>query len=161
MYRLTLCLFAISLLWIGTTQAQTTAQVQPATADKILEAIRNSNAAVKVVNIWATWCIPCVEEFPYFVKLAQTLGPDKVAVFFVSADFDDDVASVRAFLAQQGAAFSFLKQGSDDAFVRAFSPQWTGALPATFLYDASGRLRDFWEGKTTYEDLVKRVEALL
>jgi thiol-disulfide isomerase/thioredoxin len=160
MYRLGFSLLGLSLLGVGVVQAQTTSQVQPATASEILQTVRNSKAAVKVVNIWATWCIPCVEEFPYFVKLAQTLGSDKVAVFFVSADFDDDVESVRAFLAQQGATFSFLKQGPDDAFVRAFSPQWTGALPATFLFDAAGNLRDFWEGKITYEELVKRVQAL-
>ena len=43
----------------------------------------------------------------------------------------------------------------------AFHPDWTGALPATLLYGPDGDVRDFWEGKTTYDELRSRVEALL
>ena len=147
-----------ALLLVGSGWAQT---VRPATATEILEVVRESPATVKVVNMWATWCAPCVEEFPAFVRLQQQYDSSQVRVFFVSADFEDELPAVRRFLQSQGVRFSFLKQEADDAFVNAFSPEWTGALPATFLYDAAGNLRGFWEGKTTYDQLVEQVQKLL
>ena len=85
----------------------------------------------------------------------------RVAVTFVSADFEDALPEAQAFLAKQGVAVSYLKQEKDNVFIPAFHEDWTGALPATLLYDADGEVRDFWEGKTTYDELRARVEAIL
>ena len=45
---------------------------------------------------------------------------------------------------------SYLKTGDDMEFIDRLEPRWTGALPATFIYDGGGSLRDFWEGKASY-----------
>ena len=135
-------------------------EMRPATAEEILADVRQREAPVKVVNFWATWCVPCRQEFPEFVQLGKDLA-EEVDVIFVSADFEDALPEAQAFLAEQGVAVSYLKQGKDNDFIPAFHEKWTGALPATILYDAEGEVRDFWEGKTTYDELRSRVEAVL
>jgi hypothetical protein len=56
---------------------------------------------------------------------------------------------------------SFIKTGDDMAFIDAMNPAWSGALPATFLYDGTGRRMRFWEGRQTYPTLERAVRAVL
>lgn len=119
-----------------------------ATAPRILTAIQESPARVKIVNFWATWCGPCREEFPAFVEIGKAFAPQDVDVFFVSMDFEDEEAAARDFLREQGwTRRSFLRTGDDNMFIAAFHDDWTGALPATLIYDAHDEVVVFLEGK--------------
>ena len=134
-----------------------------ATHEEILEAVRTRAAPLTVVNVWATWCAPCIHEFPAFVRLSEEYAEAGVAVVFVSADFEDELPAVEAFLKAQGWTDpSFLHVGKDHEFVTAMHAGWSGALPATFLYGPDGAVRAYWEGKIDdYEDLERRVRAHL
>jgi thiol-disulfide isomerase/thioredoxin len=124
--------------------------------------VRRSDASITVVNFWATWCVPCVEEFPSFVRLDEQLDDRGGDVLFISTDFPNKKEQVVDFLAQQGVTgTSYLKTGKTTAFVNGFSEEWSGAVPATFIYDSSGTLLDFWEGKVSYEELRERVNEHL
>ncbi len=138
------------------------APIIPVTAHELLNRVRDGKARVTVVNLWATFCQPCVEEFPDLVRLEKAYRDQGVRVFFVSVDFDSELPAVRRFLQRQGVTYpTFLKaQDDDNAFITALHPDWSGALPATFIYDAQGRLRHFHEGKgdfTLFERLVQEV----
>lgn len=160
-------LTAFLVLWLGgfaLSQSAAAQQPELVTADhtEILNAIKQNEAAVTVVNFWATWCVPCIEEFPAFMKLDRTLEDRGVEVIFVSTDFPDEKDAAREFLAEQGLSeTSYLKEGKTTPFVNAFHEDWTGAIPATFIYDAEGALIEFWEGKTDFESLKSRVESAL
>lgn len=97
-----------------------------------------------VVNFWATWCAPCVEEFPDLVAAARAWRGRGVRMLSVSADDTKDLAPVRGTLARFGGPFSeVLVVGADpgpaEGIMAVVDPSWTGALPSTFVYDASGR----------------------
>ncbi|GAB5518730.1 MAG: hypothetical protein RhofKO_09810 [Rhodothermales bacterium] len=126
------------------------------------DAIAASEAPIKVVNFWATWCAPCIEELPAFIELAQQ-RPDDIELIFVSMDLKGQREDAEAFLTERGwATRSFLRSGSDHAFMRTVSPRWTGALPATALYTTSNDdPAQFWEGQTDYETLSIRIDDLL
>ena len=112
--------------------------------------------------MWATWCGPCVEEFPDIVRLGHQYAKQGLEVFFVSTDFEEEESAANAFVKRQGwAEPSFIKAEKDDAFINAFSKDWSGAVPSTFIYDSTGNLSIFWEGKVTYDQLVERVSPLL
>jgi thiol-disulfide isomerase/thioredoxin len=133
-----------------------------ATPEQLLAAIKDSNAKVTVVNIWATWCIPCREEFPDLLKLRRTYKDRGVAVLFVSGDFGSERQAVVDFLAEQGVDFpTYLKTGDDMQFINAFDPKWSGTLPATFIYDAHGERRAALHGKSSYAQFEAKVLDVL
>lgn len=134
----------------------------PATAEDVLTAVKEPGARAVLVNVWATWCVPCREEFPDIVRVYRDLEDRGFRLVLVSGDFDTELPAVQAFLADQGVDFpTFLKEEDDMKFINTLSPEWTGALPATFLYDGNGTLREFWQGKASYETLTEKVSALL
>jgi thiol-disulfide isomerase/thioredoxin len=145
---------------VGATEAGP--EITPATAEEVMTAVRASKAPVVLVNVWATWCIPCREEFPDLMKLERTYRDRGFDLVLVSADFEDQIPAARRFLAQHGVqAASFIKTGDDMHFINTLSPSWTGALPATMIFDRSRRLRGFREGKASYSWLEQQVlEAL-
>jgi hypothetical protein len=72
------------------------------------------------------------------------------------------VPEARRFLTAQGVDFlTYLKQGADMPFIDSLDARWSGALPATVLYDGAGRKLWFHEGKTTYDTLKTRIEEAL
>ena len=134
----------------------------PVAADSIGKVIAASGGKATVVNVWASWCEPCREEFPEIVRLARTYEREGLRVVFVSADFKEALPDARKYLAKQGVDWpTYYKTGSDQAFIAALDDRWTGALPGTFVYDAQGKLRDFWEGKGTYARFEASVRPLL
>jgi len=132
------------------------------TPDSLALVVAAAGGKVTLVNVWASWCEPCRQEFPELVRLARTYEDEGLKVVFVSADFTEDLPNARKFLAAQGVDWpTWYKKGSDQAFIDALSPRWTGALPGTFIYDAQGKLRDSWEGKATYAKMENSVRPVL
>ena len=100
-----------------------------------------------LINIWALWCEPCVEEFPMIVNL-QNETKD-LEVIFVSADFEEQLQDVLFFLNEHNVGpVSYIKKQKDDPFIEGLHPSWSGSLPFTVVYGKnSGLIVDYWEGK--------------
>lgn len=137
--------------------------VRKVTAEDLKTVLEESDASLNVVNFWATWCAPCIEEFPDFMRLGKDLADEGVSVFFVSMDFEEEMPDVEAFLAEQGyAETSYLRTGKDHEFIEGIHSAWSGVLPATFLYNGDVDIVDFWQGKPVgYEALEQRVHNAL
>ncbi len=115
-----------------------------------------------VVNFWATWCEPCLEEFPGFVSVARAYASKEVKVLFVSMDFPDEQEPVLAFLREAGASLpSYLRRGKDHDFIMTVHSSWSGALPATLIYGSKKKIRYFWEGKVDEAQLRKALDELI
>ncbi|MEM1095574.1 MAG: TlpA disulfide reductase family protein [Bacteroidota bacterium] len=143
-------------------QPAPTSGVVVASAGDVRDAVAASEAPIKVVNFWATWCAPCLQEIPDFIALAAD-RPDDIELIFVSMDVEADRERAEAFLTERAwSARSFLRDGADYAFMRTITPRWAGALPATALYlDDDTDPTQFWEGQTDYETLSIRIDHLL
>lgn len=105
-----------------------------------------------LVNVWATWCIPCVEEFPYIVSIRNEFKDD-LEVVFISADFPEALERVDKFLADNQVYWqTYLKNDRDEPFIDAVWTDWTGALPATIVYTANGERVAAFERAATYDE---------
>ena len=136
--------------------------VSPVTSADVQRAIHDPGAKAVLVNVWATWCGPCREEFPGLVRVAEKYNGQGLKVILVSADETSDVVAVKKFLANEGVDFpAYIKAEKDLAFIDGLDKQWTGALPATFIYDGRGKLHDFWEGGVTYSVFEQKVVQAL
>ncbi|HEY2953909.1 MAG TPA: TlpA disulfide reductase family protein [Candidatus Eisenbacteria bacterium] len=136
--------------------------LRAATADQVLAAVREPGARAVLVNVWATWCVPCREEFPDLLEVAREYRARGLRLVLVSADFDDTLPQAREFLAANGVDFpSFHKTGDDMKFINTLEPSWSGAIPATIVFDGAGRKLRFLEGRQTYETLSQAVREAL
>jgi len=136
----------------------------PAPADlaAVLAAVREPGASAVLVNVWATWCDPCRQEMPEVVRFYGSHRSEGLRLLLVSADDPDSAREVARFLAKVGAAGAraFIKTGDDMAFINGLDARWSGALPASFLFDGHGRERHFWPGQVTYRDLEDGLKEL-
>lgn len=133
-----------------------------ATPAEILARVRRPGARATLLNVWASWCVPCREEFPALLRVARAHRAEGVRLVLVSADFDDQVDAARRFLAARGVTDTcWLKTGDDMTFIDTLHPAWSGALPATLIYDGNGRLTAFWEGAADSARFEKAVREAL
>ena len=139
-----------------------TLPLEPVTAQELHQRVAAPGARATLVNVWATWCGPCREEFPALVSLADRERSRGLRVLFVSADFEDEAAAARSFLAEHRAPGPWLlKKGRDQEFIDGLDPRWSGALPVTIVYDPGGKPVAFWEGGADSARFAAAVEPLL
>jgi thiol-disulfide isomerase/thioredoxin len=119
---------------------------------------------VVVLNLWATWCPPCVEEFPSLVKLHNAYRGRGLVVIGVSMDEPGDRGRVAEFIRRQKVGFPvYTRQAGDlEAFIAPVDRRWSGALPTTYLFDRKGALVGTPAiGARSYEQFAAMVEPLL
>lgn len=141
------------------------AQTIPAYNSEALNArLASSNDTVYVVNYWATWCIPCVKELPYFEKLAEKYKYEKVKVLLVNFDFKEQYPKgIANFVSKKKltAEVVWFSESKPNDFIPKIAPEWSGALPATTFSAQKGKKRVFEEGEVNFEFLDQTVQNLL
>ena len=145
-------------------QHQAITRVTPADAPVIKRAIAAQRGHVVLVNFWATWCGPCVAEFPAIVQTSRRYKSQGLRVFAVSADqLKDRQTKVVPFLVKSGADFpAYLEKSADpEEFIDAFDPAWQGDLPRTIIYDRQGRRVQTLTGEQTAQSLAAAVRPYL
>jgi thiol-disulfide isomerase/thioredoxin len=100
-----------------------------------------------VLNLWATWCAPCVKEMPTLAKLQQDYAGKAVKVVALSSDGAADTAKAKAFIATHPPLAFY--QDSKFKVTSAMSPPIEG-FPTTLLYDRNGRLRGIVQGEADW-----------
>jgi thiol-disulfide isomerase/thioredoxin len=128
----------------------------PAELPEILTAVRSPGARAVLVNVWATWCDPCRQEMPDVIRFYRDHREGGLRLILVSADDEENRGEVARVLAEAGLpadTVSFIKRGDDMKFIDGLDRHWSGALPASFLFDGRGRKRHTWGGPVTYHAL--------
>lgn len=116
-------------------------------------AIKN-NDTLYVVNFWATWCKPCVQEMPYFEAADQKFKGQKVKFIFVSMNSVKEAAQVKTFINQNHVQpeVLLLNAGNPNIWIDQIDSNWSGAIPATIMYK-HGKKAFFYEGEFTRDKL--------
>ena len=154
----------LALLFYFSGAAQSAVTVTPSDAPTIKRAIASHKGHVVVVNFWATWCGPCVAEFPALVQMSDMEKGRGVDVIAVSADSKRDIGSkVRPFLTAHHVRFPvYLIQASDpENFINAFDPTWHGDLPRTLIYNKQGKLVKILLNEQTLASFMTAVKPYL
>jgi len=131
--------------------------LETANAAQIARLAKNDTAKLRLINVWATWCGPCISEFPELVKINRIYKGRGLELVTVSVDATKHEPEVLKFLRSQHAAMSdpiketlaeegrrtnnYLYSGTDkDALAEALDPEWRGAYPHTVLIAPGGRV---------------------
>jgi len=130
-------------------------------ADEIAALSSLSDDTTYVLNFWATWCSPCVKEIPNFEKLHKDKIYPNIKVILVSLDFVNQLERrVIPFLEEKGisAEVKIMTDTDYNAWIDRVDPSWTGAIPATLIYNKDRRV--FLEKELSYNELVKHIDQI-
>jgi peroxiredoxin len=104
--------------------------------------IKNNSDKLRLINIWATWCGPCVTEYPEFIIMQKMYGNRDFEFVSISADNPDKKDKVLKFLKEKQSAVKNYIFSDDDKYklIEAVDPNWRGALPYTILVEPGGKI---------------------
>ncbi|HXC01596.1 MAG TPA: redoxin domain-containing protein [Opitutaceae bacterium] len=118
--------------------------------------VKNNTTQLRLINVWATWCVPCVEEFPNLVSLIIQLQNRNFELISISLDDDSSQSKALQFLQKQHAALpNRLKQvlesegrstdnyrftGRVDSLQKTLDPEWLGPVPYTLIIAPGGKI---------------------
>lgn len=138
--------------------------INQAEVEKIL---KTHGSDLIVVNFWATWCSPCIEEIPYFIKASKEYEQDNVRFIGISVDFKNQVEDrVIPKLKEMEipyanfVLYNSVDDGGSEAMIEFFSSNWKGDIPATFFYNKAGEKVGEFLRPLEYEELKARIEEL-
>ena len=115
----------------------------------------NKTEGYLLVNVWATWCAPCVAEMPEFVIMQRMYRRRHFKLVTLSLDNIDDKARAHAFLTKVRAAMgNYIVTSTDrDALAEALDAKWSGPLPYTVFIAPGGKVIYRKEGKVDAQEL--------
>ena len=120
-------------------QAQYSGKIGFGTFEQILN---SRDDTLRIVNFWATWCKPCVEELPHFVELQDKYRSHPVKVILISLDFPKQLNSrLLPFLEENNVNVQvyLLDEPNPNAWIPRVHPDWTGSIPATLIWKKNER----------------------
>ena len=138
--------------------------VKAVTVSELYNNIKENNvSSLVILNIWSTSCIPCIEEFPYIVKLKKRYDIDKLDVVFLSTDWEENTEAAENFLLSQKVKGQHYRklEGNTQEFIDDICPSWSGALPFTGIFNQELDLLSFWQGKRDEKFFISKIDSLL
>jgi thiol-disulfide isomerase/thioredoxin len=162
-------LILLGLILLGGLSLDIYSQSYPPSEIKIINdsdlkrILKEGKGSALLINVWATWCEPCREEFPDLVKLSNQYK-NKVRFIGISADEVEDLdEKVIPFLKHQNAQFEnyLIKVVEPENFINLLNKDWSGAIPATFIYDENGRQNEVLIGKQSHEEFEKAIKKVI
>ncbi|MCX7877802.1 MAG: TlpA family protein disulfide reductase [Ignavibacteria bacterium] len=119
---------------------------------------------VVLVNFWATWCKPCVKEFPDLIKLYNNYKDKAFEIIFISLDVPEEIdPKVKPFLSKNNVDFTTYYNNfkQPEEIINFMDKNWGGAIPATYIYDREGNLSVSIVGSQRYDQFERELLKVL
>lgn len=123
----------------------------------LLTRIKN-NDTTYIVNFWATWCKPCVQELPAFDSLLNVTKNSSTQIILVSLDFKEDIESkVNPFILKKNinCQIVVLDEVNGNDYINKISSNWSGSIPATLI--KKGNVKNLIQNKVQLNELQKQM----
>jgi len=156
-----LLLLLILLFGVNTLQGQTVRQIDK---EGLAALVHKTADTVYVLNFWATWCGPCVQELPSFDTLAMAFEKKPVKVVLVSNDFLDELnTKLKPFVRKRKPKpeIQLLTETDASVWLELVDKDWSGAIPVTLLYNGKTNRRHFIMAETRFAELERLTNDLL
>jgi peroxiredoxin len=104
--------------------------------------VQNDSKKLRLVNVWATWCGPCVVEFPELITINRMYRGRDFELITISADAPEKKDEALAFLTKQQASSTNYLFNVENKYklMEAVDKEWAGALPYTLLIEPGGKI---------------------
>jgi len=119
----------------------------------------NNSDKLRLINIWATWCGPCVAEFPDFITINRMYRGRDFEFISISADNPSNKDKVLKFLTKHQASNSNFLFSIDDKYklIEVIDPKWQGALPYSILVEPGGKIVYAKPGPIDPEEMKRKI----
>ncbi len=117
-----------------------------------------------IVNFWATYCLPCIKEIPYFHELVKKYEEKGVRLLLVSLDFEESYPDkINKFSAKMKytAPIVWLDETNADYFCPQIDSKWSGVMPATLIINNNTGYRNFFQEGISKENLEKEINRMI
>jgi peroxiredoxin len=123
----------------------------------IAELVKNHSDKLRLINVWATWCGPCVAEFSDFITMNRMYRDRGMEFVSISADDPANKDKALKFLVRKQASGTNYIYTGDDKYkmIEAVDPKWDGALPYTLLVEPNGKIVYAHQGAIDADELKK------
>jgi len=147
--------FGCSIKWAE--KANEPVKLDSIDARGIADVVKNHSDKLRLINVWATWCGPCVAEFSDLVTLNHMYRDRGVQFVTITTDDMANRAKAYAFLQKkQASGLNYIYAGDDKyKLMDVIDPKWKGALPYTLLVEPNGKIVYAHEGAIDFEELKK------
>jgi peroxiredoxin len=146
------------LLCFATAVGQSRPQLSLKDMDGKAHSLSDYRGKIVVLNFWATWCVPCKEEIPFFVEAQRKYGQHNVVILAASLDDNKTKKYIPKFVRSYKMEFPVLL----DATAASTAQFGLGDMvPSTIFLDAEGNLAGKIEGQVRKKALLNRIEQLL
>ena len=125
----------------------------------IKDILKNNSDKLRLINIWATWCGPCITEFPDFITINRMYRGRDFEFVSISADDPSKKDKVLNFLRGKQASNKNYLFSIDDKYklIEAVDPKWQGALPYTVLVEPGGNIVYAKQGPINVAEMKKKI----
>jgi thiol-disulfide isomerase/thioredoxin len=154
-----LCALLFGIFVFGTAHAQ----VEIVTLARLEKVMSSSKDTVYVINFWATWCKPCIEELPYFEEAHTFYATSNVRILLVSLDMPSELERTLVPFIEKKKLQSeivLLNEPDPNIWIDKIEPTWTGSLPATLIFNGSSKKRMFFEKQISKEELFSTIQQM-
>jgi thiol-disulfide isomerase/thioredoxin len=142
--------------------AAPSAQVRTVNAKQIRALVDERKGKVVVVNFWASWCPPCMREFPAIIKVYEQYRGRGLDVIAVSMNSIEEMADIDEFVRTSKPPFPiFLADAQDTTFSADVVKGWSGEMPMTLVFNTAGERVLTHTSELTFEELARKVQPLL
>jgi thiol-disulfide isomerase/thioredoxin len=142
--------------------ATSPAQLRTVTSQEIRALVEERKGKVVVVNFWASWCPPCVREFPAIISVYEQYRDNGLDMLAVSMNSPEEMKEVDEFLKTHKPPFPvYLADSKDENFSESVLEEWYGEMPLTLVFDTAGQRVLAHRKELSYEELSSKVQALL
>lgn len=147
--------FLLTFVVLGLIFSQANAQkIETIDRNGLKTYLNQADDTTYVLNFWATWCKPCVEEMPDFLKLNREMQNEPFKMILISLDFPSQVESrLIPYIKENNidAEVVLLDDPKSNIWIPLVNENWSGAIPGTLIYSKNNR--EFFEKKLHYKEL--------
>jgi len=130
---------------------------------ELAKTIKESKSPL-IVNFWATFCVPCLQEIPYFQELTEQYKSSNVSLIFVSLDLKEAYPRKVNEMAKKLNLVNpvvWLNETNADYFCPKIDTSWTGGMPSTLFVNNSTGYYKFFEDQLSKEKLEREIQEMV
>lgn len=123
-----------------------------------MEEMAKDDDTTRIINLWATWCAPCIKELPYFEEVNAESQDAKIKIILLAVE--DTPESISRFVTKKNiqSRVMILDETDGSYWIPKINIDWQGEIPVTLVVNNAHQKKKFHSGEIDKENLIKLIQ---